>query len=580
MATIASLAVNFLARTAELRRGLDTARGQNRRFVRDTRRQFGGLSGTFAALRASFVGIFAGVGVGGALRLSDEFASVRNLLRASGFEGDDLADSLARVQQITRVTRGDLESTGRLYALLNRNAESLGANQDEIAVVTAAVQQAFALAGASAQEAAGATRQLSQALASGVLRGQELNSVMEQAPLIARAISDNLGISLGTLRELAAEGQITSEVVFASILNEAENLNTAFQASDVTFGQLARLVRNELLPVFNQLATNLLPAITRGTSFAVNAFQSLSDNIDVLLRVLAGAFAFAATRIAIVLGQFLVGALVSVTTSIGGMIVAARAGSLALGTLLGPIGLLVQAGVVLASVFGQELADAFNRFTGRTEELEESASDLDDALNSITGDTDVFLNSLDPERLAEFQMALDGLSTGFDDVGSSASTALDTLPGLGEEFEALEGLANQALDGITDGLTDLFTRGETDARAFADSLIREFIRIQIRTAITRSLNIPFGGFRQNGGPVRAGQAYVVGEAGPEIFSPNTNGTIIPNGAGGGEAAAAQQVTYNINATDARSFQQLVAQDPSFIHNVAQRGARTQGGLRR
>ena len=150
--------------------------------------------------------------------------------------------------------------------MLNRNAESLGANQDEIAVVTAAVQQAFALAGASAQEAAGATRQLSQALASGVLRGQELNSVMEQAPLIARAIASNLDISLGTLRELAAEGQITSQVVFASILSEAENLNTAFQRSDVTFGQLARLIRNELLPAFNRLATELLPSVAQGTT--------------------------------------------------------------------------------------------------------------------------------------------------------------------------------------------------------------------------------------------------------------------------------------------------------------------------
>ena len=101
MATIASLAVNFLARTAELRRGLDTARGQNRRFVRDTRRQFGGLAGTFTALRASFLGIFAGLGVGGALRLSDEFASIRNLLRASGFEGDELADALASCPAIS-----------------------------------------------------------------------------------------------------------------------------------------------------------------------------------------------------------------------------------------------------------------------------------------------------------------------------------------------------------------------------------------------------------------------------------------------------------------------------------------------
>ena len=148
-----------------------------------------------------------------------------------------------------------------------------------------------------------------------------------------------------------------------------------------------------------------------------------------------------------------------------------------------------------------------------------------------------------------------------------------------KRFEALEGLANQALDGITDGLTDLFTQGETDARAFANSLIREFIRIQVRSAITRGLGIPFGGFRQNGGPVSAGQSYVVGEAGPELFVPSVSGNIIPNSTSG-DGGGSSNVTYNIQAVDARSFQQLVAQDPSFIHNVAQRGARTQGGLRR
>ena len=302
MATIASLAVNFVARTAELRRGLDQATAQNRRFVNNARRQFGGLQSTFLNLRTAFAGVFAGFGVAGFTRLADEFIQINNLLRASGFEGEELADAFARVQQITRVTRGDLEATGRLYALLNRNAASLNATQTEIAAVTAAVQQAFALAGASTQEAAGATRQLSQALASGVLRGQELNSVMEQAPLIARAIADNLNISLGELRALAAEGRITSQVVFGSILNEAEELNNLFQASNITFGQLARLLRNELVPVFGELAERLLPGLTRLTATFAGIIQAVSFYADALVTILQVGLVVALNRVAFLLG--------------------------------------------------------------------------------------------------------------------------------------------------------------------------------------------------------------------------------------------------------------------------------------
>ena len=83
------------------------------------------------------------------------------------------------------------------------------------------------------------------------------------------------------------------------------------------------------------------------------------------------------------------------------------------------------------------------------------------------------------------------------------------------------------------------------------------------------------GFRANGGPVMAGSPYIVGERGPELMIPNTNGTVVPNNALGGGT-----VIYNINAVDALSFKQMVARDPSFIHAVATQGGKSIPGTRR
>ena len=175
------------ASTAQLRAGLDRATAQNRRFARTNQGIFGRLSASLGGLRTVFAGLFAGAGIAGAARLADTFTSVNNLLRASGVSAADLAATFAQVQTVATATRSELDATGRLFAVLTRNSANLGASQTEILLATQAVQQAFAITGASAQEAAGATRQLAQALASGVLRGQELNSILEQGAPIAPA---------------------------------------------------------------------------------------------------------------------------------------------------------------------------------------------------------------------------------------------------------------------------------------------------------------------------------------------------------------------------------------------------------
>ena len=276
--------------------------------------------------------------------------------------------------------------------------------------------------------------------------------------------------------------------------------------------------------------------------------------------------------------------------------------SFSLRTLTGPIAILITAFQVLAVVFGDQLVAAFRAATNfiianvnrlinsldrlieffggngidfRFQEWTGTMEETGNALESLTGDVNQFVDALDEARLAE-------LNSGLGDVDEEAEEATEAVSifsdRVSDELDSLSGLIDRTLTGLVDGVTDIFVQGRTDVRAFANDIIREFIRIQVRSAFTRFLGIPFGGFRQQGGPVAAGQAYVVGEAGPELFVPGMRGNIVPNGASA--SGGSTQITYNINAVDARSFQQLVAQDPSFIHNVSERGRRQLGGLAR
>ena len=589
MAIFASLAVNFVARTAELRAGLDRARALNEGFTRRVGRGFRNLTRTLTSFQAIAFGALGVFGGAGAARLADTFTQINNLLRASGFEGEQLGNAFERVSEIAAGTRSDLEATGRLFAVLQRNSASLGANFEEIATVTQVVQQAFALAGASAQEASGATRQLSQALASGVLRGQELNSVMEQAPLIAQAIADNLGVSLGQLRELAAEGRVTSEVVFQSLLNSAEQFNQAFANTTPTFAQLGTILRNRIVPIFGELANRLFPTIQAAANGIARVFEFLSDNLNTVIQTVR-------ILIALLVGRLLTAVIPALITGIGAFAtavvtgtIATRGLALAMGALGGPVGLIIQAFTVLATIFSDQLVDAFRigvNFIIR------QLNRLIGVLNTVrgffgleaVGEIRMWMAAIEEtgDAVSNLNFEFQDLTLNLDETTNMVSAFESTLQEAANTADRISQFGSRVFDGLADGLTDFVTTGRFMIRDFARDVIREFIRIQIRASLSQAiggggfLGGLFGGFRQQGGPVQAGQAYIVGEAGPELFVPNANGAIVPNrGAGGGGGGSTTNV-YEINAVDAQSFQQLVARDPEFIAGVVRRGERRTG----
>jgi len=203
-------------------------------------------------------------------RAADSYKRINTQLRLATLNAKGLVAAQQNVNRIAIQTRNNIEGTAVLYARLNKSAIQLNKSQAQTAKATRAISQAIQISGASAASAQAAIIQLGQGLASGTLRGEELNSVLEQTPRIAKALADELNISVGQLRKIASEGKLTSEVVFNALVNQSAKINSEFSQVSVTVGQA--------LSVFNTGASNFLASLDK----AVGLSDSLAKRIIIV----------------------------------------------------------------------------------------------------------------------------------------------------------------------------------------------------------------------------------------------------------------------------------------------------------
>tara|TARA_R110000851_G_scaffold22894_2_gene67600 strand:- start:18039 stop:21287 length:3249 start_codon:yes stop_codon:yes gene_type:complete len=179
--------------------------------------------------------------------LSDEAIKIENLLKQVTSSQKELNVTFDALGIVANESRTSLLATTQLYQRLAIVSGDLNLTSSELIDITSTITKSFTLSGATANEAAGAIRQLSQGLAAGALRGDEFNSVAEQAPMIMRAIAKETGLSIGALREFAATGGITAEIVVNSIQAMEQEVNEAFSGTTATFSQQMEVIRNELV---------------------------------------------------------------------------------------------------------------------------------------------------------------------------------------------------------------------------------------------------------------------------------------------------------------------------------------------
>lgn len=201
-----------------------------------------------------FFGVQAGASVVMQIvAMADAYTNLNSKLRNVTSSEAQLIGVRQQLYGISQDTRQQMGATVDLYANLTRASDQLGLSERERLRITETVNKAMALGGQSAAAQEGALRQLSQALASGVLRGDEFNSIAEQAPIIMRLVADSLGVTTGELREMAAEGKVTAGILSGALLEGGIEVDRQFSNMDVTIGGAMTRLGNAVMMLVGQM---------------------------------------------------------------------------------------------------------------------------------------------------------------------------------------------------------------------------------------------------------------------------------------------------------------------------------------
>ena len=282
----------------EVEREIKQANEQQQKFnneIRNGQTAASGLHSKFMKIAAT---VGAVLGVKQIIGLSDEITQTTarlNMINDGLQTTEQLQNMIFQSAQRSRASYAD---TADIVSKLGLRAGDAFASNAETIAFAENLNKMFVVAGASQQEMASASLQLTQALGSGVLRGEELNAVFEAAPNIIQTIADYLDVPIGQIRDMAAEGQITADIVKNAVLSATEEINQQFESMPMTFAQIWTMIKNEALmafqPVlqrmneignserFNILINNLINGIVILATVAAELFDIITSIAGVI----------------------------------------------------------------------------------------------------------------------------------------------------------------------------------------------------------------------------------------------------------------------------------------------------------
>lgn len=621
MADLAKYVVSLEAQAARYVRELDRAQRRLDQFERNQgtvaariQRQFEAM-----ALRAgtALLGIFSVRELG---RASDTMRTIENRLRLVTSSAEELAFVQDRLLQIANKTNNAYLSTVELYSRVARSAAQLNLTQRELLELTEGINNAVLVSGATAQEAAAGLVQFAQGLASGALRGDELRSVLEQMPRLAQAIAEGMGVTVGELRVLGQQGQLTSQQVIRAIQSQLATLRDEAARTEPTISQALTKLGNSFSSLVGRIdqATNASKLLREAIESLASMLQNIGvehapDITEIGVRI-------AAQEVEVLeLTKRLEEARRRLEDEAGGR-VQVRAGLLRfeVGRLEAELGAAEARLEELRVQLRQATEDLERPVTVSAQD--QYVADLIAALKPTTEDVQ-FLNDVVAQLALERQREAEELRLYIDEFvadlnaprlsrGQELSPELRQFIADLEEAEQLtESLRTEAernaeawrraqelfAGGFIDDETlkrardqfdnmasDLEAIGKSAGRGLKDALVDAMTGIEVRWddmlrrmianaaldqlfALLGTLGGPvghvarflgFGGARAEGGPVFPGKAFLVGEKGPELFVPGATGRIIPNASG---------TTINVDARGAH--------DPVAVEQAVERGVR-------
>lgn len=237
-----------------------------------------------------------------ATQTADELTSIRSRINLINDGSQTTAEIMEKVFDAAQRSRGSYTDMADSVAKLNMLAKDAFSSNDEAIAFVEQLNKQFKISGASVQEASAAMYQLTQAMAAGKLQGDEFHSIMENAPLLAQSIANEMGLTVGQLKEMSSQGLITSDIIKEALFNSAEETNAKFAEIPMTFAEVGQSIQNELIQAFQPVLEQISSIPQSGE------FQALSEGVVVAIRGMAIAAqgsiglisaAFAGLRIAI-----------------------------------------------------------------------------------------------------------------------------------------------------------------------------------------------------------------------------------------------------------------------------------------
>ena len=225
--------------------------------------------------------------VGKALDISDELVQTTSRLNMMNDGLQTTEELVNMVYAAAQDARGSFSQMADVVARFGNNAKDAFSSSEEVVAFADLIQKQMTIAGASTQEAANAELQLSQALGSGVLRGDELNSIFEQAPNLIQNIADYLEVPIGQIREMAADGELSADVVKAAIFAAADDINAKFEEMPMTWGQIWQSMQNTALIAFQPVLQRLNDIANSEAfqTFVNGAIEAMATLANIVLNV-------------------------------------------------------------------------------------------------------------------------------------------------------------------------------------------------------------------------------------------------------------------------------------------------------
>jgi tape measure domain-containing protein len=249
--------------------------------TRPAERALGGLQKSLSALATGAV-------TAAFVKFADQATELSNRLNQVSQSTEQTGILFSRLVGVANASRTPLTTTGDLFFRIARSAEALGISQNQALQATETVAKAISASGISAQEASGPLLQLGQALQSGRLQGDELRSILEGLPPVAKALADSLGVPIGELKRLGSEGKLSSQAVIQAILAARDTIERDFGKTTSTIAGQFTVLTNNFTVFVDRLnkSSGATTAIGRAFNYVISVINFLGDNIEAIITII------------------------------------------------------------------------------------------------------------------------------------------------------------------------------------------------------------------------------------------------------------------------------------------------------